>query len=450
MRKEERFNAVLKSAKKALDSIGVPFHLHAGTALGAHREHSFIKHDHDIDLAVFHHDANTAAKARKIEDAMLDHGFDVLNTLGTIKRGKEIQFEKNGIPLDIFWVYEGEYRGKQYHTVASYFGDCDKLPHKTCVWAYRRYKTVKVRFLGHEYNVVPTSTLVDMYGDDWRTPKKFGYYEGIQEGGYKGFIPDYYDPKSVDRKVAFCFLLYDKVTHRSSWEKFFNQDKFFEKSYSVYAHLKKTTDKTPEWIKSAAVKSVKTDWCDSSLVWAWLVMLREALKDPKNKYFCLLSGECLPLYNFWTTYKKITSSDRARVQLDNEAEVHQVTGLNYASQWCILTRETAKALLELKTTAKGKEFVRKIKSRMCTGPDECFCPDEVYPVNWFVYKYGKEGFRKRISTQMATYTRWEGDPHPIKFTSPKMKRFKSEICGSGAVFARKFNEKAGRELAMSC
>ena len=56
---EKKFNDVLKSAKKALDSVNIPFHLHYGTALGAYREKSFIAHDHDIDLCVFSKDVNT-------------------------------------------------------------------------------------------------------------------------------------------------------------------------------------------------------------------------------------------------------------------------------------------------------------------------------------------------------------------------------------------------------
>ena len=48
MTKEDRFKKVLEAAKDALDSINLPFHLHSGTALGAHREKTFIKHDHEI------------------------------------------------------------------------------------------------------------------------------------------------------------------------------------------------------------------------------------------------------------------------------------------------------------------------------------------------------------------------------------------------------------------
>ena len=63
---EKQFNDVLKSAKRALDSINIPFHLHAGTSLGAYREKSFIAHDHDIDLALFSHDVNTYYKVKEM------------------------------------------------------------------------------------------------------------------------------------------------------------------------------------------------------------------------------------------------------------------------------------------------------------------------------------------------------------------------------------------------
>lgn len=453
MKKEQKFNKVLKDAKHALDSVGIPFHLHAGTALGAIRNKTFIPHDHDIDLAVFSKDVNTAAKVKKLTDSMQKNGFDVVAKLGTLGRGKEIQFEHVDldVPLDIFWVYPGEYDGKKYNIVSSYYGECDKLKYKTCVWGYRPYKTESISFLGSKYQVVPEYTLVDMYGSDWKTPKKFAYHEGITTGGYKGFIPDYYEPRIVDCKIAFCFLLYDSVKHRGVWEKFFNQDKFSKKSYSIYAHLKEKTKNTPDWIGNNAIKSIKTDWCDDSLVWAWVNMLKEAMKDKQNEYFCLLSGECIPLFTFWETYDKITSSPRARIHVDYDAEPALTTGLYYADQWVILTRETAKAMIELQTTTKGKSFVKKIRKHMCdSDEDQCFCADELYPVNWFAHKYGRVGFSKHISKKVATYTHWSGKSHPDKFNKPKMQAFRNKICKSGAIFARKFNEPSAKELAMSC
>ena len=228
MKKEERFNLVLQSAKSAIDSIGVKFHLHAGTALGAIRNKTFIPHDHDIDLGIFSKSIDTEAKVKILEKAMRKHGFSVSARLGTIERGKEIQFyhDKLEVPLDIFWLYKGKYKGTQYYIVASYYGACDKMKHKTCIWGYRPYDPIKIEFLGEKYLTIPEKTLVDMYGEDWKTPKKFDYNEGIVEGGYKGLIPDYFNPREDKGKIAFCFLLYDVVKHQKIWERFFNEDIF--------------------------------------------------------------------------------------------------------------------------------------------------------------------------------------------------------------------------------
>lgn len=452
---EKKFNNVLQSAKRALDSVNIPFHLHSGTALGAYREQSFIAHDHDIDLCVFHKDVNTNYQVRKLINAMKQEGFEIRNVLGILKRGKEIQFVKNNIPLDIFWTYPGKYRGKDYFILISYFGDCDYLKYKSCVWGYRPYKTRTINFLGEQYNIVPQKTLVDMYGHDWNKVKKFGYYEGISDGGYKGFIKDYYKPIQIKTKIAFCFLLYDTVKHRKTWETFFNQDRFPVKSYSIYSHVKKTTQDTPDWIKSKKIKTVPTGWCERNLVTAWINMLREAYKDPKNKYFCLLSGECIPLFTFPELFKRITKSKKSIVNIDYTAEIYKSSKLYYADQWVTLNRHCAKILIDLYDTKEGKKFTKYLDKRMCTDV-YCSCPDELYPINWFVHKFGKpytQGFKKHIKVHPSTFTYWDpksSQPHPIRFSTPKMKKMRKEICESKALFARKFNNKAARELALNC
>ena len=94
MNKEKRFNKVLQTAKSALESINVKFHLHFGTALGVHREHSFIKHDNDIDIGIFYKDVNTREKVSEIKKAMEEHGFKLDATLGKIDENFDIdQFE---------------------------------------------------------------------------------------------------------------------------------------------------------------------------------------------------------------------------------------------------------------------------------------------------------------------------------------------------------------------
>ena len=446
---QDNFNNVLKSAKEALDSVNIPFHLHAGTALGAHRERNFIKHDHDIDLAIFYKDVNTYYKLNKLVKAMENNGFEITSKLGKLPRGKEIQFWKDDVPLDIFWVYEGKYRGEDYYIVSSYYGECDKLRFKTCIWGYRPYEVQKINFLGETYNIIPEKTLVDQYGEDWKVPKKFGYHAGISQGLYKGFLKDYYDPKDVSKKIAFCFLLYDTVKHGEVWEKFFNQDNYPVKSYNIYSHLKCVTDKTPEWIKNNSIETIETEWCGESLVYAWIDMIKEGLKDKTNKYFLILSGECIPLFTFWETYKKVTASKKSRMNINKDTGLYSETNLYYSDQWVVLNRKCAEILTELVDTRRGQNFEDNIRDRL-----ELHCPDETYPINWFVNVLGhprSKKFKEQIQNKITTYTYWgENSLHPLRFNYRQVVKMKKDICESGALFARKFNSKAARNFSMTC
>ena len=110
-------------------------------------------------------------------------------------------------------------------------------------------------------------------------------------------------------KIAFCFLLYDTVLHKSIWEDFFSQDK--NCTHTIYSHVKKITKNTPQWIKKNKTRKVKTGWCEENLIFAWVQMLKKAMKNKENKYFALLSGECIPLFTYPQTYKMITRSKKS-------------------------------------------------------------------------------------------------------------------------------------------
>ena len=248
-------------------------------------------------------------------------------------------------------------------------------------------------------------------------------------------------------KIAYCFMLYDALKHGQVWKKFFEQDK--SNSHTIYSHIKKTGPKTQPLMRKYKIKPIKTDYCDVSLVYAWILLLQHALKDPKNQYFAILSGECIPLYPYTQVYKKITRSKKSRINVEYDVEPAEETGLYWADQWCILNRRQAELLVKLKTTVKGKKFARSI-----LGQIEDFCSDEMLPINWFVEHYGppsSKKFRKEIMLVPTTYTYWDGvHTSPKKFNSPQMKKMRKSICSSRAIFGRKFNAKAARELSMTC
>lgn len=248
-------------------------------------------------------------------------------------------------------------------------------------------------------------------------------------------------------QIAYCFLVYDGVKHGKIWEDYFSQDQ--NNSHTIYSHVKQTTEKTQQFIKKHKVHAIKTDYCDVSLVYAWIVLLRKALENPNNKYFCILSGECIPLFPYQTVYKKIKRSKKSRMNLETDAEPTVETGYYWCDQWCILNRKQAKLLLNLRDTEEGKNYTKEFLKKI-----DGFCSDEMLPINWFVKHYGKPStasFKKEIMIKQTTYTYWDGiHSSPRKFNAPQMRKMKSKICSSGAVFGRKFNAKAARELSMDC
>ena len=277
-------------------------------------------------------------------------------------------------------------------------------------------------------------------------------------------------------QIAFCFLLYDKVEHKKIWETFFSQDtrnSHTNYTHNIYSHVKKVTDQTPTWIKKNQVKTIKTEWCEENLVYAWIKMLKKAFENKNNKYFVLLSGECIPLFTYPETYKMITSSKKSRVNIDIYATLLASKRTNFislynADQWVILNRKCAKILMNLKYSKKGRLWVKEARKLLYRDKNDhvsnkndhelayVLCPDEIFPVNWLVYNLGapsSNSYKKEIRDIPSTYTFWDPEsnaPHPVKFNLKKLSYYKKKICESNAIFGRKFYKLPAKKLALSC
>lgn len=256
--------------------------------------------------------------------------------------------------------------------------------------------------------------------------------------------------KVGNAEIAFCFLIYDKIDHRKIWEKFFDQD--IDKTANIYAHIKQVTYRTPKWIKEKGVETVYTAWCDVGLVHAFNQMIRQALKNPKNKYFCLLSGSCIPLYSYPKTYEKITATKKARL-----APFPDFTGIIHEyqknEQWTILNRKVAQDILRLSDSddIKAQEYLETMLDLIDTDSIRAGCPDELFLINWLLQIYGKN-FSRNVELRKTTYTLWSFDQqaHPKKFNAKDIDEYKESICESGAIFARKFTTSAAKKIAMKC
>src|SRR3989344_3666643 len=207
-----------------------------------------------------------------------------------------------------------------------------------------------------------------------------------------------------DKNIAFCFLLYDSIEHLPVWEIFLSQGH----NFSIYSHVKTITQNTPEWIKKASVKTVNTDWCGEGLIYAFNEMLKEGLKDKKNKFFALLSGSCIPLYEYQKTYSLITKDPRAKMNYEKyKGDVFEDRTIYKSHQWVVLNRKVARDYIRLgdKNDKKAQKFISQLHElylengvkvgdfKAEVDPDKGWlggCPDDVYPINWLVELYGKK------------------------------------------------------------
>ena len=105
---------------------------------------------------------------------------------------------------------------------------------------------------------------------------------------------------STNKKIAFCFLIYEEINHEELWYNFLkNIDKT---KYNIYIHYK--VDKPLKYFNEYKLKNtIETCWGCLSVVQAQNLILKEAIKDDMNQHFIWLSDSCVPLKSFDYIYK---------------------------------------------------------------------------------------------------------------------------------------------------
>ena len=147
----------LKLLKEILDRHGVQFQLAFGSLLGAVREHDFIDHDEDIDLAFMAEDRDTvlAAMPDLYKEGFRVCRYDRRDLVSVMRRGEYIDF--------YFYRPYG-------HGLRICSGWLNRESHIT--------RSTTIEFKGERYNVPEQweEYLVSEYGTGWRTPVKWNNY----------------------------------------------------------------------------------------------------------------------------------------------------------------------------------------------------------------------------------------------------------------------------------
>lgn len=93
---------VLELFDRCLTDNGFRYSLAFGSMLGAIREHGFIKHDIDIDVAMWIEDYNSSLRGY-LENAGFRMTHELLVDNGNL--GREETYMKDGVSIDIFYIF---------------------------------------------------------------------------------------------------------------------------------------------------------------------------------------------------------------------------------------------------------------------------------------------------------------------------------------------------------
>lgn len=200
------YENALDSVYSVLDSHHIEPFLMFGTLLGFIREGGVISYDKDIDLAIH----------EKHEKALIEILQSLPSNISIVKRfDDEVTCRINSVNVDIFILRE--YNGDLFST--SMNGICEKSKFHKCRYRfdYDSIFPLEIVEFGNRILRVPAkpeSVLEQRYGPDWMIPKKFGYYDGLNNCHYKGLITSDF-PKDT---LPSCY--YDETyTHAAETEK---------------------------------------------------------------------------------------------------------------------------------------------------------------------------------------------------------------------------------------
>jgi len=111
------------------------------------------------------------------------------------------------------------------------------------------------------------------------------------------------------KKIAFLFLIYDKINNEELWNIFFNNIDI--NKYNIYIHYKYKYNTKLKYFDNYKLNNnlcIETKYADISIIKAQNVLLKEALKDQNNAHFIFLSGACIPFQRFDYIYNFLNSN----------------------------------------------------------------------------------------------------------------------------------------------
>ena len=249
------------------------------------------------------------------------------------------------------------------------------------------------------------------------------------------------------KKIAFCFLIYDKIYHEELWKLFFNH--IDPQQYSIYIHYKHNVPL--QYFESYKLAyCIDTHYSELSIVHAQNILLEHALRDECNQHFIFLSQSCIPLKNFKYIYHYLdhtvsyfnqSPTSQCFPRCDSLLKYMNTDIIKKASQWCILNRKHSEIVL--------RNTVYLHWYRDIYGPDEIYYLTTLY----FHHLQHELYLVQNVAVGGTTFVNWEGMDYMYPCQSGLKMYYSvsaeelSYLCHSTSLFGRKFDPECAESLS---
>jgi hypothetical protein len=234
--------------------------------------------------------------------------------------------------------------------------------------------------------------------------------------------------------LALLMIVIDEVPYEAVWRAWSGLSQV-----QVLVHAKHPERVSSPWVRERLVPStLRPEWGSLELVEAALLLLREGLSHTRAGHFAFVSESCVPAMPCAAMLEKLAVSSRSWLKLVREATNGYVQSGQFAplqsvlgkdkvakaSQWCVLARRDASAVLGLEGLLP---LFRAVRVR---------CPDEMY----FATALLNLGMEIKIEDQETTYTRW-ADPCDKSPQNLSLRELKEVVAAGKHFFCRKLKVK---------
>ncbi|GMH06927.1 hypothetical protein Nepgr_008767 [Nepenthes gracilis] len=219
-------------------------------------------------------------------------------------------------------------------------------------------------------------------------------------------------------KIAFLFLTPGTLPFERLWDRFFQGH---EDRFSVYVHASKEKPvHISRYFIGQDIRSDTVVWGKISMVDAEKRLLANALQDPDNQHFVLLSDSCVPIHNFDYVYSYLMFTNISFIDSFMDPGPHgtgrysehmlpevEMEEFQKGSQWFTMKRQHA--IIVMADSLYYTKFKLYCKPGMEHGK-HCYADEHYLPTFFHMIDPGG------IANWSVTYVDWsEGKWHPRSY-----------------------------------